>query len=248
VGAGSSLKRMASDIRVLSYNIKELKVDADAVRAVMRESAADVVAIQEATRHPTGRRRMRRLAQSVGMRCVVSGGGPFGSFTTALFVRPELAERLVRASGRPLRWKWWYRRARLVWPTRRGYAVVDTGDVAVVSVHLGLDPRERADHCRQLQAVVARLGPERCVVVGDLNEPPDGPAWAMLGEHLRDAALEPEDPRARDATFSVARPRRRIDAVLVGSAVEVVRVETVRSPAAMRGSDHFPVVADVRLI
>lgn len=239
---------MAADIRVLSYNIKELKVDADAVRAVLRESGADVVAIQEATRHPTGRRRMHRLAQSVGMTCAVAGGGPFGSFTTALFVRPNLAGRVVRASGRPLPWKWWYRRARLVWPTRRGYAVVDTGDLAVVSVHLGLDPRERADHCRRLQTVVERLGPERCVVVGDLNEPPDGPAWAMLGEHLRDAALEVQDPAAVQPTFSVARPRRRIDAVLVGADVEVVRVETVRSPAAMRGSDHFPVLAELRRV
>lgn len=237
---------MAADIRVLSYNIKELKIDATAVLEVLRESGADVVAIQEATRHLTGRRRMHRLARSAGMTCVVAGGGPFGSFTTALFVRPALAADLVHASGRPLRWKWWYRRARLVWPTRRGYAVVDTGAVAVVSVHLGLDPRERADHCRQLQAAVDRLGPERCVVVGDLNEPPDGPSWAMLGERLRDAALEPDDPGARDATFSVSRPRRRIDAVLVGTGIEVVRVQTVRSPAAMRGSDHFPVLAELR--
>lgn len=237
---------MAADIRVLSYNIKELKLDEDAVLAVLRESGADVVALQEATRHPTGRRRMRSLAQRAGMTCVVAGGGPFGSFTTALFVRSELAGGVVRASGRPLRWKWWYRRARVVWPTRRGYALVDLGDLAVVSVHLGLDARERADHCRQLRTVVEDLGPRRCVVVGDLNETPDGPSWAALGEHLRDAALESDGPGAQDPTFSVSRPRKRIDAVLVGHDIEVERVLTVRTPAAMRGSDHFPILADLR--
>ena len=237
---------MAADIRVLSYNIKELRLDAEAVVTVLRESGADVVALQEATRHPTGRRRMRRLAQRAGMTCVVAGGGPFGSFTTALFVRADLAGRVVEATGRPLRWKWWYRRARLAWPTRRGYAVVDTGDVVVLSVHLGLDPRERAVHCRQLQQVVERLGPQRCVLVGDLNETPDGPSWAALGEHLRDAALESRAPGGDLPTFSVGRPRRRIDAVLVGRDIEVRRVKTVRSEAALRGSDHFPVVADLR--
>ena len=237
---------MAADIRVLSYNIKELKLDAEAVVTVLRESGADVVALQEATRHPTGRRRMRRLARRAGMTCVVAGGGPFGSFTTALFVRADLAGRVVQATGRPLRWKWWYRRARLVWPTRRGYAVVDTGDVVVLSVHLGLDPRERAAHCRQLQEVVERLGPQRCVLVGDLNETPDGPSWAALGEHLRDAALESRAPGGDLPTFSVGRPRRRIDAVLVGRDIEVRRVKTVRSEAALRGSDHFPVLAELR--
>lgn len=236
---------MAADIRVLSYNIKELKLDEAAVLAVLRESGADVVAIQEATRHLTGRRRMHRLAARAGMRCVVAGGGPYGSFTTALFVRTDLAGRVVRAAGRPLRWKWWYRRARLVWPTRRGYAVVDLGDVVVVSVHLGLDARERADHVRQLRSVLDGLGRERCIVVGDLNETPDGPSWAALGAGLRDAALESAD--ALGPTFSVGRPRRRIDAVLVGRAVEVHDVQNVRTPAALRGSDHFPVLADLRV-
>ncbi|WP_098456119.1 endonuclease/exonuclease/phosphatase family protein [Sanguibacter antarcticus] len=237
---------MVADVRVLSYNIKELSLDEEAVVEVLRETHADVVALQEATRHPTGRWRMHRLARRAGMTCVVAGGGPCGSFTTALFVRADLAGRVVRASGRPLRWKWWYRRARLAWPTRRGYAVVDLGDVVVVSVHLGLDPRERADHCRQLQTVVDRLGADRCVVVGDLNETPDGPSWAALGPQLRDAALESSAPGAQDATFSVAHPRKRIDAVLVGRDIEVVQVETLRSPAALRGSDHFPVLAELR--
>ena len=48
-------------------------------------------------------------------------------------------------------------------------------------------------------------------------------------------------------TFSVGRPRRRIDAVLVGRRVEVRDVQNVRTPAALRGSDHFPVLADLRV-
>jgi len=229
-------------LRVLSYNIKELKVDEDAVVDVLRASGADVVAVQEATRHPTGRRRMRRLAARAGMRCLVPGGGPCGSFTTAILVSAETEARVVRAVGRPLPWRWWYRRARLVWPTRRGYALVDLGDVAVLSVHLGLDARERADHCARLLDVVDGLGADRCVVAGDLNETPDGPSWQTLGTRLHDAGAATDE-----VTFSVASPRRRIDAVLVGAAVAADAVRVVTSDAARRGSDHLPLLAHLRV-
>lgn len=229
-----------SRLRVLSYNVKGLAVDRSAVLGVLLESGADVVAIQEPPRRLTGRRRMRRLAADAGMVCLVPGGGPVGSFTTAILVAPHVAERVVRVVGRPLPWKWWYRRARLVWPTRRGYALVDLGGAVVLCVHLGLDPRERADHVATLLDVVRDAGAERCVLVGDLNEPPDGPSWTGLGALLRDAAAG-----STDRTFSVARPRRRIDGVLVGEGVDVERVETLTTDAALRGSDHFPLVADL---
>lgn len=227
-------------MRLLSYNIKSLQIDAAAVARVIVETAPDVVAIQETTRYLTGgRRRMRRLAAETGMVCVVPGGSPFGAYTTALLVSAELAPTVVGTRGRPLSWRWWRRRDLVAWPTRRGCAVVDLGDAVVISVHLGLDERERGDHCAEINALVERYGPHRCIVAGDLNEPPDGPSWAALGRHLRDVGAG-----SGAGTFAVPTGRRRIDGVLVGAGIEGGQVSVVRSEAALAGSDHFPVLCE----
>lgn len=228
-------------MRLLSYNIKSLLVDADAVRDVIIETAPDVVAVQEPTRYLTGgRRRMRRLAADTGMVCVIPGGSPFGAYTTALLVSAGLAPQVVATRGRPLSWRWWRRRDLVAWPTRRGCAVVDLGEVVVISVHLGLDARERAEHCEEVNALVERFGPERCVVAGDFNETPDGPSWTALSRHLRDLA-----PGSIEGTFPAPSGRRRIDAVFAGAAIVGGPSEVVRSAAAQRGSDHLPLVCDL---
>lgn len=229
-------------MRLLSYNIKSLLVDAGAVRDVIVETDPDVVAVQEPTRYLTGgRRRMRRLAADTGMVCVIPGGSPFGAYTTALLVSARLAPRVAATRGRPLSWRWWRRRDLVAWPTRRGCAVVDLGDVVVISVHLGLDARERAEHCEEINALVERFGPQRCVVAGDLNETPDGPSWTALSRHLRELA-----PGSSAGTFPAPTGRRRIDAIFAGSGIDGGPAEVVRSAAALRGSDHLPIVCDLR--
>jgi endonuclease/exonuclease/phosphatase family metal-dependent hydrolase len=48
-------------------------------------------------------------------------------------------------------------------------------------------------------------------------------------------------------TFSCADPRRRIDAILVDPRIGLVSYQVVDTLLARRASDHFPVVADLRL-
>lgn len=228
-------------LRVLSYNIKSLQVDAGSVRDVIRESDPDVVAIQEPCRYLTGgRRRMRALAAATGTVCVIPGGSPFGAYTTALLVARRHEDAVLRRRGRPLSWRWWRRRDLRAWPTRRGSALVDLGDLVVVSVHLGLDARERLDHCAEVVRLVEQAGARRCVVAGDLNEEPGGPAWVALGAVGQDAV-----PEAPDLTFAAPRPRRRIDGVFVGAGFEVVSSIVLRTAAALRGSDHLPVLVEI---
>jgi endonuclease/exonuclease/phosphatase family metal-dependent hydrolase len=237
--AGSGPGR--TTLRVLSYNVKSLQADAAAVRDVIRETDPDVVAVQEPCRYLTGgRRRMRALAAATGTVCVVPGGSPFGAYTTALLVARRHADAVVRRRGRPLSWRWWRRRDLRAWPTRRGSALVDLGDVVVVSVHLGLDARERLEHCAEVTRLVEEAGADRCVVAGDLNEEPGGPAWQALGSVLRDAV-----PEAPGLTFPAPRPVRRIDGVLVGAGFEVLSSTVLRTPAALRGSDHLPVLVEL---
>jgi endonuclease/exonuclease/phosphatase family metal-dependent hydrolase len=48
-------------------------------------------------------------------------------------------------------------------------------------------------------------------------------------------------------TFPSRLPLVRIDHVFVGPGVEVVRVETMRTPLARVASDHLPLMVEIRL-
>src|SRR5450756_2438164 len=177
-------------MRIASYNIKALRQDRAAVVAVLLDLDADVVGIQESTHWPVRRWRLARLARDAGLEVAVTG---WGARETSLLVRPGL-----EVTGRqriPLPWK--------VGRTRRGIAAATVAGVPVIVVHLSLDPAERQRHLTIIQGVLTRYGPERVVVVGDLNEEPGGAGWTAPTAHLTDAAAH------AGPTFPSARVRRR---------------------------------------
>lgn len=212
-------------LRVLSFNVRQLRDDRAAVVEVLRTADADVVALQEPPRGPFGRGRLRAVAREAGYEPAVSGAG---ARTTAILVRtgtPVTGARGVRLPWRPGR-------------TRRGLAVADVAGVRVVSVHLSLFPAERAAHLiRLLLMVRATEGP--CVVAGDLNEEPGGPTWRRLASVLRDATA------AVGPTFTARRPRRRLDAIHVSPGVTTSGARALRGDVAVRASDHCGVVVDL---
>ncbi|WP_258725977.1 endonuclease/exonuclease/phosphatase family protein [Cellulomonas sp. NS3] len=247
-------------LRVMTYNLKGLKLDAAAAAAVVRAADPDVVGVQEPPRGPLGRWRLRRFARDAGLRVVVGHGG---ARTTALLVSPR-AGRVEDA--RAVRLPWFGARERRTAWTRRGYALATVDGVRVVSVHLSLDRLERARHLgRILAEVEATPGP--CVVVGDLNEQPGGETWGRLGALLRDAHVAAAHDDGGEApgpggvagrgsgsvageparTFSAVRPRRRIDAVLASADLVPRGARVPDDDAARRASDHLPIVAELEL-
>lgn len=213
-------------MRVMSYNLKGLQLDERAAGAVVRLAEVDVLGVQEPPRGPLRRARLRRWAARAGLRVVV---GDFASRTTALLVRPGCVVERPRAHRLPWRVGW----------TRRGFATARVDGVEVVVLHLSVHPEERARHLDHVEAYLDQAqGP--LVVVGDLNERPDGPAWQRLARYARDTAGDGAAP-----TFRASGPRHRIDVVLASPDVEVRRVRVLRDAAARRASDHLPVVADL---
>src|SRR5450830_1490309 len=85
-------------LRVMTYNVRQLRGDRAAVVQVLRNCRADVVALQEPPRGPFGRLRLRRVAEQAGLVPVVSGGG---ARTTAILVRPGLSVTLARSRRLP---------------------------------------------------------------------------------------------------------------------------------------------------
>ncbi|MBB2922396.1 endonuclease/exonuclease/phosphatase family protein [Cellulomonas cellasea] len=247
-------------LRVMTYNLKGLKLDAAAAAAVVRAADPDVVGVQEPPRGPLGRWRLRRFARDAGLRVAVGHGG---ARTTALLVSPRAARV---EDARAVRLPWFGPRERRTAWTRRGYALATVDGVRVVSVHLSLDRLERARHLSRILAEVeATPGP--CVVVGDLNEQPGGETWGRLGTLLRDAHVAAVHDDAREAlgvegaagrasggspaeparTFSAVRPRRRIDAVLASPDLVPRGARVPDDDVARRASDHLPIVAELEL-
>src|SRR5690554_4089411 len=144
-------------VRLLSYNVKGLQLDRQALVQVIRAAAPDVLLLQEAPRGPLGGRRTRGLAREVGLVAVVAHRRGRGA---AIAVRPELLPHVLDARGVVLESR--LARFRRGWPTPRGYAVVRLASphggepTTIVSVHMSAIPAQRARHLPAYRALVAR--------------------------------------------------------------------------------------------
>jgi endonuclease/exonuclease/phosphatase family metal-dependent hydrolase len=241
-------------LRVLTWNVRDLLGDPLAVARVIRSADADLVCLQEGPRWPGSRWRLAALARGSGMLFVDGGRSAAGC---ALLASLRTDVRSVLTTRLPVEG----RRQRPRGAVLAEVAPVGCLGVALGVVHLGLSAPERLRHVRIVGEVLAALGPERVLVAGDLNEAPGGAAWtawqplctdplavsASSGTPGRGAGVNsgrsPGEP-----TFSVRRPRRRIDAVLVGG-LRVVEYDAWRADGddVAAASDHRPVLAVVEV-
>ncbi|KOX06760.1 endonuclease [Micromonospora sp. NRRL B-16802] len=222
-------------LRVVSYNIHSQRDDTAALAAVVRAAGPDVVIVQEGPRRFRWREKSAALAESFGL-VVASGGLPALGNLLLTSLRVQVTgtrcQRFPLTPGRHLR--------------GAAYAECRVGGArfSLVGSHLSTDPAERPGQAAELKRGLAAAGGP--VVVGaDLNEGPDGPAWATVADGLTDAAVAAD--RADRLTYSCADPRRRIDALFVDPRVTVVDYDVVDTPQTRRASDHFPVLVDLLL-
>lgn len=226
----------AVPVRLVSYNVRGLRDDAAAVAQVLRELDPDVVCLQEAPRRLAWRGRCAALARRSHL-LYAGGGGTAGGTALLTAVRVDVREvqehHLRRTPG--LR--------------RRGVVLAVLGKgrarFSVASVHLGLDPAERARHLTDINGLVnqvARPAGPVTVVAGDVNETPGELTWTRLAGQYVDAGASDPTP-----TVAAARTRHRTDGVFVRGSAEVVSYQVIDSPLATKASDHRPVVVDLLL-
>lgn len=229
--------RAAHVLRVMTYNLHDLRDDRAAAARVVRAVDPDVLCLQEVPRRLTTELRLPPFARACGLRW---GGRRLGTGGTAVLTGPRVVVHGSRRGRLPVRF-----------PDRtRGYAVATVslpGDgsetaasapVDVVSIHLGLRAPERVRHAATLLATL----PARAVVAGDLNEGADGAAHRLVAARL--PVVSSGEP-----TFPADRPTAVIDVVfaspglarVTGAAVDV----SERDLAS--GSDHRPVWVDLDL-
>jgi endonuclease/exonuclease/phosphatase family metal-dependent hydrolase len=128
---------------------------------------------------------------------------------------------------------------------------IEHATVQVINTHLSLFAQE------QRKQVEALLGPdwlshpdcrEPVILLGDFNATTRSRAYHQFTKRLRDVhRAQPQKARGSTATFPTRYPSLRLDHIFVGPSVEVLDAQTLRSPLASFASDHFPVVAELRI-
>lgn len=229
-------------IRVLSYNIRSMRDDTDALARVIGACAPDLVLVQEAPRFFRWRKKLARLAAASGQ--VVLTGGATAAGPAILCHLRATVERtedvlLPLTPGQH----------------RRGFAtaVVRFGAarVGVLSCHLSLQRDERHEQAGMLLDRLAGLGVDHAIAGGDLNDRPTGRAFTRLTEGLQDCWATA--PWGGEYTFAPAAPFQRIDAIFATKGVEVLGcgvplgVPGVTETDLRAATDHLPVLAALRV-
>ncbi|HEV2560287.1 MAG TPA: endonuclease/exonuclease/phosphatase family protein [Microvirga sp.] len=126
---------------------------------------------------------------------------------------------------------------------------LDGHEVQVINAHLSLRSRERL-HQAEALAGSDWMGHLDCagpaVLLGDFNAPPHSRAYRLFAARFRDAQLSNPEGQPQ-ATFHTRAPVLRLDHVFVTPSVEVLAAAPVRTPLARVASDHFPLLAEVRV-
>ena len=121
--------------------------------------------------------------------------------------------------------------------------------VQVVNAHLSLRSRDRRG---QAAALVGPdwIGHPDCadpaILLGDFNAPPYSRSYRLIAERMRDAQLSNPSGEPQP-TFHTRAPVLRLDHVFVTRSVEVVAAGPVRSLLTRVASDHYPLLAELRV-
>lgn len=227
-------------LRVVSYNLRDLRDDVGAAVRVVRALDPDVLLVQEVPRQRVLHHRIRAFARAAGLRWP---GGSRGSGGTSVLT----GHRVTAVSTRHHRLPVPFLQRERGWAEAWVRVGADPRPVHVVSLHLGLSPEQRLDHARRVLAALAR-GPgagTRVVIGGDLNEGEDGAAWRLLAAGR--TRVGPTGP-----TFPSVRPHRCIDAIFATADLAPVPADAgaAGDPAEAdlrAATDHRPVRADLRV-
>ncbi|HWS55163.1 MAG TPA: endonuclease/exonuclease/phosphatase family protein [Pyrinomonadaceae bacterium] len=240
-------------VRVVTYNVHKCqgldrRVRPARIASVLRETGADVIALQEVVSVEDDARRelhqARFIAEELGFEFHIGenrkhAGGAYGN---VVLTRLPVED----CRNYDITWRWREPRGCLRVDVRTdlpGEPVLH-----LFNVHLGTAFIERRHQGRRLVSEDVlrdgRLAGPR-VVLGDFNEWTHGLASRLLGEELRSADVR-QHLRTR-RTYPGAFPLLHLDHVYYDSGLELERLALHRSRTALVASDHLPLVADFRL-
>jgi endonuclease/exonuclease/phosphatase family metal-dependent hydrolase len=225
-------------LRLLTYNVRSMRDDREALGRVIRSAEADVVLVQESPRFARWRSLCAELARRSNL-VVVSGGRYAGSnlILSSLAVDVVSSEDVL-----------FTREPRL---HRRGTAIAvltkQGTRFAVAGTHLDLVAEPRLRHVAELDAAITQYvpGDVPTIVAGDVNDLPGSAVWRALTAQRQDAfaTAGTGSPLTSPARGS----NRTIDGVFVDPRIKVVGAHVLDQPDVLLASDHRPVLAELKL-
>jgi endonuclease/exonuclease/phosphatase family metal-dependent hydrolase len=240
--AGEAAHQPPEVLRVLSYNIHvgrgmDGRLDLERIARVIRESRADVAALQEVdvnTRRTGNVDQAAELARLTGMHVYYGKAMDYdgGAYGVAILSRFELTETRTHPLGFEGRSE-----PRVAAEAR--FRLGDAGPrVAFFCTHLEHQSEPlRLRQVAALQQATADPGADMVILAGDINAQPGSEPMRVLLERWTDATARPGDP-----TFPAPAPRIRIDYVLFlpSKHFRLIESQVLDEPVA---SDHRPVLA-----
>jgi endonuclease/exonuclease/phosphatase family metal-dependent hydrolase len=249
-----NLDKQGRIVRILTYNVHrwlgtDRKVSPARIAEVIASCEPDIVALQEVRAgriHAGASDQAVMVASKLGMDLHFQPtirilGEQYG--IAVLTRHPSTivrSGRLPTLSPRPS-----FEKRSALWVS----VDVDGHRVQVVNAHLSLRSGERRTQAAAL------LGPDwighpdcadPAVLLGDFNAPPYSRSYRLFAEHLRDAQMSNPAGEPKP-TFHTRAPVLRLDHVFVTRSIEVVAAAPVRNPLTRVASDHFPLLAQLRV-
>jgi endonuclease/exonuclease/phosphatase family metal-dependent hydrolase len=223
-------------MKLATYNIHgcvgaDGSFNPDRIIRVLAELNADVVALQEVEHRAVGGGNLLDyLANALSMTALAGPTLLRGTwhYGNALLTRlPVRATERVDLSVHPHEPRGALE-VELCWGPRR---------LQVVATHLGLWPAERRRQVRRLLALFESGRADVSVLLGDLNE------WLLWGRPLRWLRRHFADTRRPPATWPARFPLLALDRIWANPRGALSVIESHRSEAARRASDHLPLWA-----
>ncbi|SCX93273.1 endonuclease/exonuclease/phosphatase family protein [Microvirga guangxiensis] len=240
--------------RILTYNVHrwlgtDRKVSPTRIAEVIASCEADIVALQEVR---VGRTRAGEIDQAatvadrLGMDLYFQPTIRILGEQYGIAVLSKHPARLVKSGRLPTQsTKPSFEKRSALWVCTE----IDGQKVNVINAHLSLRSGERRTQANALVGSDWISHPEcadPAVLLGDFNAPPYSRSYRMIANRLQDAQLSNSHGEPQP-TFHTRAPVLRLDHVFVTKSVEVVNAGPVRNPLTRVASDHFPLLAELRV-
>lgn len=240
-----------NSFRVATYNVHKCRgldrrVRPHRIAAVLRQTSADIIALQEVVSVEDSQQRERDqarfIAEELGMHYSVGEnrrlhGGSYGNVLLSRFPIRHVRNYDITWRGREPR------------GCLRADVEIDSAvPLHVFNIHLGTAFVERRYQGRQLVSpdilCDETLSGAR-LVLGDFNEWTRGLASRLLTSEFESVDIRQHLRRAR--TYPGPLPLLHLDHIYFDSSLQLERLTLHKSLTALVASDHLPMVADFRL-
>lgn len=240
-------------LRVATYNVHgcvgtDGRRSEERIAEVIASLRADVVGLQEldlGRARSGGVDQAKAISNFLGWHFVFHPALRRGDeqYGNAILSRYPL--KMHRACELPGRGSWYCRETRIaIW----GEIESELGRVQIVNTHFGLG---RAERLRQAELLMTDewLGgisdASPLILLGDFNSIAGGRTHRLLAQRWNDVRSSAQEPLR---TFPTQFPVAAVDHIFTNAALKVAQTRVHREAPARVASDHFPFVAELKLL